>query len=93
MTGDLFGWLVKIGGFAGVCLGFCFMYIRIQHNDLLAAMAKNSADKDAMIQKLLDLNDKWNETINTQIDVQEAQKQLLQDLKQLVLEQRASKPS
>ncbi len=85
---DLIIHLLSSGGPVGVSLAVCYLYIRQQHRELREVENKRVEDNKAMVQKLLELNDKWNETINAQIEVSEAQKQLLADLKQqLVAEQ------
>lgn len=84
---DLLLELAKAGGPVGVCLALAYLYIREQHRALREVESKRVADAQAMVSKLLELNDKWNETLNSHIEVAEAQKQLLLDLKLSTLEQ------
>lgn len=87
---DLFDKLATTGGPVGVCLAFAYLYIRQQHKELRDVETKRVSDQQAMVTKLLELNDKWNETINSQIEVSEAHKQILSDMKSLLME-RASR--
>lgn len=78
---ELLGLLAERAGPIGVVLALAYLYIRQQHKELAEVQEKRVSDQQAMIAKLLELNDKWNETINAQIEVSEAHKQILQDLK------------
>lgn len=80
--------LLRSGGPVGIALAACYLYIRQQHRELREVEGKRVDDNKAMVQKLLELNDKWNETINAQIEVSEAQKTLLADLKAQLTERR-----
>jgi hypothetical protein len=87
---ELLTHLATNGGSVGVALGLAYLYIRQQHKELREVENKRVEDNKAMVTKLLELNDKWNETINAQIEVSEAQKTLLADLK-LQMDQRHSR--
>jgi len=90
---ELLGHLAANGGSIGVVLGLAYLYIRQQHKELREVENKRVLDNQAMVTKLLELNDKWNETINSQIEVSEAQKVLLADLKtQLIHDQNQRYP-
>ena len=89
---DLVIHLLSSGGPVGVALAMCYLYIRQQHNELREVSEKRVEDNKAMVSKLLDLNDKWNETINAQIEAGEAQKQLLVDLKTQLMVNEAARP-
>ncbi len=72
--------LAEHGGPVGVTLALAYMYIRQQHSELMSVQDQRVKDAKAMVDKLLELNDKWNETINAQIEVSEAQKTILADV-------------
>jgi hypothetical protein len=78
---ELLALLVERAGPVGVVLAIAYLYIRQQHKELAEVQEKRVTDQQAMVAKLLELNDKWNETINAQIEASEPQKQILQDLK------------
>jgi predicted transcriptional regulator len=78
---ELLTHLATQGGAVGVCLGLSYLFIRQLHKELREVENKRVEDNKAMVSKLLELNDKWNETINAQIEVSEAQKTLLADIK------------
>lgn len=77
--------LATTGGPIGVFCALAYLYIRQLHREIREVETKRVADAQSMIQKLLDLNDKWHETINSQIEVSEAQKSLLTDVKGLLM--------
>ncbi len=83
---DLILHLASDLGPVGLVLAAAYLYIRQQHRELREVETKRVDDNKAMVAKLLELNDKWNETINAQIEVSEAQKQLLADLKLQLLD-------
>lgn len=72
--------LAEHGGPVGVSLALAYLYIRQQHSELMAVQDQRVKDAKSMVDKLLELNDKWNETINAQIEVSEAQKAILADV-------------
>jgi hypothetical protein len=76
--------LAQIGGATGISLGLAYLYIRQLNKELRDVENKRVDDNKAMVTKLLELNDKWNETINASIEVAEGQKQLLADLRNMV---------
>ena len=82
---DLLIHLLSSGGPVGLTLAACYLYIRQQHKELREVESKRVEDNKAMVHKLLELNDKWNETINALVEMNEAQKTLLADLKQQML--------
>ncbi len=79
---DILLQLASHGGPVGAVLALVWLYVRQLHKELTETQNKRVEDAQSMISKLLDLNDKWNETISAQIEASEAQKQLLADLKQ-----------
>lgn len=83
--------LAQTGGPIGICLGLAYLYIRQMHREIREVETKRVSDSQAMVQKLLELNDKWNETINSQIEVSEAQKQLFTDLKTMIMDLRPTR--
>lgn len=78
--------LVSHGGLFGAILFMCYLYIRDLSAKLNDIQDKRVADQQAMIEKLLELNDKWNDTLNSSLESAEAQQELVKDLKS-VLEQ------
>jgi len=84
---DLLLKIAQTGGPVGICLVLMYLFARQQDKTVREVEAKRVADAQAMTQKLLDLNDKWNETINSQIEVQEAQKNLLSDVRRAIDDQ------
>jgi hypothetical protein len=72
----------------GLVLAAAYMYIRLQHKELREVEAKRVDDNKAMVTKLLELNDKWMETINAQMEVGEEQKNALMDLKKLLFDEK-----
>ena len=85
---ELLTHLVTNGGSIGATLGLAYLYIRELNRQIRDVESKRVEDNKAMVTKLLELNDKWSETINAQAEVMESQKTLLADLKQLVVDQR-----
>lgn len=80
--------LAATGGPVGVTLALAYMYIRQLHRELREVETKRVQDAQTVIQKMLDLNDKWHETINSQVEVSEAQKSLLADLRTMMMNRR-----
>lgn len=91
MVAELLLKLAENGGPVGICLAFAYLYIRQQHREIREVENKRVTDQQAMVSKLLELNDKWNETINSQVEAMEANRLLLSDLKTLLLEQPRSR--
>lgn len=90
MLADLLAKLATAGGPVGITLVLVYLYVKGLSEQVREVESKRVADAQAMVQKLLDLNDKWNEAVNSQVEVQEASKQLLGDLRQLILDQQRS---
>lgn len=86
MVEQLLQQLATTGGPVGISLGIAYLYIRQLHKELREVEDKRVKDQQAMVSKLLELNDKWNETINSQIEVSEAQKVLLSDVKTMLID-------
>lgn len=86
--GDLFLSLVEHTGPVGVVLGLVWLYLKQLHKELAEVQEKRVAEAQATINKLLELNDKWNETISAQIESAEGLKPLLMDLKTLLQNRR-----
>ncbi len=73
--------LASTAGPIGIVLAITYWYVNKLHKELMEVQEKRVTDQQAMVSKLLELNDKWSEAIATQSEVMEAQKYLLGDIK------------
>lgn len=89
---ELLTHLASSGGPIGVVLGLAYLYIRQLHREIREVENKRVDDNKAMVSKLLELNDKWNETINASIEVSEATKNSLTTLNHQLMDQARSEP-
>jgi hypothetical protein len=68
-------------GILGPVLAALALYTWKLHRDLREVEAKRTYDAQAVTQKLLELNDKWNQVIHSQLMSVEAQRDLLKEIK------------
>lgn len=85
---DLLTSLATNGISSGVVLGLAYLYIRHLDKQIRDVENKRVEDNKAMVSKLLELNDKWSETLNAQSEVIELQKQALTDIRQILMDER-----
>ncbi len=83
--GELLLEILSRSGPVGVVLCLAYLYTRQLHKEITVVQSKRVEDSKAMVDKLLELNDKWSETLNAQAEVSEGQKQALVDLRQLLM--------
>jgi hypothetical protein len=72
--------IAKGAGPAGVCLLAAYWYIRQLQTDISNVQQKRVDDAQSMINKLLELNDKWNEALNEKVDLAENTQELLKEV-------------
>lgn len=60
--------LAKQAGVAGTILALCMIYIWRLSQDMQKIQDKRVADAQAMVDKLLELNAKWNETLRALVE-------------------------
>jgi chromosome condensin MukBEF ATPase and DNA-binding subunit MukB len=75
-------------GILGPVLAVLARYTWKLHRDLREVEAKRTHDAQAVTQKLLELNDKWNQVIHSQLMSVEAQRDLLKEIKENLWEVR-----
>ncbi len=80
--------LATNAGPIGIVLAITYWYVNKLHKELVDVQNKRVTDQQAMVSKLLELNDKWHEALNAQSETAEAQKILLGDLKYLLSDPR-----
>ena len=94
---DMLSELAKQAGGVGTVLALCLLAIRKLHSDsqqaqiryitsLQEIQEKWVRDAQAMIDKLLDLNNKWNLTLTSQAEASDGLVKVMTELRELVME-------
>lgn len=83
--------VAKSLGPAGLSLVAAYLYIKQMHKEYVELSQKRVEDHQAMVGKLLELNDKWNEAINSQSDLIAVQQEFQEEVTELVRELKNSR--